>query len=156
MIGGLLSILLHSIVVLAVPVFEGNNGSTLKSAKIGMYERIAIIPDGQWHYFNFTSVGVKSPQIFNFTISVDQRFQVVDLFCVGDQFSVYDNSTALGLTSLPLSPSCAISAPTPDTATFGTWSYLDISLKPGFHEISIIPAVSPYGVGKGAIRLGLP
>jgi len=108
--------------------------------------------NGGWNNFPFGDVGSVTPVMFN--LFCPGVMNITDLWCSGDQFSIYDNGVFLGNTSSAVYNECQSNSTHPDyTQQSANWSHGSYDLLPGWHNISIIPIVSPYREGVGAIRV---
>lgn len=122
---------------------------------------IDISTDGSWVEFDFGSVNSAIYDLytedtsFNFSLSQAGILRVVDLGFSGDQFSIFANGNALGLTSSPLAqdvseePVFEIGSALADNRfSQGTWN-----LVAGSYTITGIAALSPEGSGFGAMSV---
>jgi len=117
--------------------------------------------DGGWSTFDFDGVGSQwydintlAPISFSFTLTQEALLTVVDGALAGDQFTVFDGLTVLGVSS----------APGVDTGfSFGfdfdgaladpNWSRLQLLLQPGTYDINGTALLSAFGGGIGGIQL---
>ena len=117
------------------------------------------VGDG-WHDFTWSggngAAAVEAP--FTFFAPGFAIVTVTDAFCAGDVFTVTDYGRRLGSTSsVPVDASC--SAPynfAPDAAMLDrsyTHSMGNLILAPGPHAIGITAKASPFGGGRGFIRV---
>ena len=102
--------------------------------------------------------GVFSSSGFTFTSVGPTILRITDDFCKGDQFRIFDLETLVGDTSAVEATTCSgpgeVSGVGPDTAFADpTYSHGSFPLGPGNHSITIQAIVSPFGGGKGYIRV---
>lgn len=99
-----------------------------------------------WKDFTFSAAQSPLVPTIEFTLPGWGVLTVTDAYNSGDQFSVYDFSSALGLTSTPVyghdleSPDAALASP--------NFSHGVFSLGAGAHQISGRAVLSPYGAGR--------
>jgi hypothetical protein len=114
------------------------------------------IVNSGWVNWTWDSSGTAGP--FKFTTAATTYMIVVDSYCRGDQFAVYDNGEFLGnTTSVPMDPECddlpARDGPIESflDPTYSSWEY---TLEAGHHVITIVVIVNPFGGGGAYIGLG--
>jgi len=130
-----------------------------------------------WYEFSFTDPGVPAtgcapddpaggfclassgtPTTFldappwTFTTLLGAVLTVTDAFDAGDQFEVFDFSTSLGVTSVPVGSGNCGDDPVSCLADPNT-SHAVFSLLPGGHSITIVPTLSPSGAGAGFLQV---
>jgi len=115
----------------------------------------AIVNSG-WVDWYWDSNGTGGP--FDFTTSSTTYMIVVDSYCRGDQFAVYDNGVFLGnTTSVPEDPECddlpVRNGPVESflDPTFSSWEF---TLEPGDHSVTFAVIVNPFGSGGAYYGLG--
>ena len=144
-----------------VAVAAGNNGG---GGEVGVLADIPITVGAGWSAtstkppaFFFLEVGSFSDN-YTFASLVPVVVRVTDDFCKGDQFEVYDGATLIGTTSAVASeyPGCSPEVG-PDAAYADpTYSHGTFGLPAGAHSIKMKAIVSPWGGGRGYIRVDLP
>lgn len=114
---------------------------------------IGYLPvNGGWQQFPFGPVNSTTPVMFQ--LFCPGRLNITDLACSGDRFAIYDNGIFLGDTSVPVFNNCSSNSTDPNyTQKHSNWSHGSFELLPGWHNLSIVPILSPYGAGYGAIRV---
>lgn len=114
---------------------------------------IQYVPvNGGWQSFPYGPVNSTTPVMFE--LFCPGRMNITDLGCSGSRFAVYDNGVMLGSTSMPVNNNCTSNSTNPAmTQANSNWSSGSYNLLPGWHNISIIPIMSPRGHGTGAIRV---
>lgn len=100
-----------------------------------------------------TPYNIEGP--FTFASTVTTRLAIVDAFCKGDQFRVYDNSYPLGDTNpVPVDVNCANTATDPVAALADpAYSRAVFTLTPGYHSIVIQTIVNPFDGGGAFLRV---
>ncbi len=114
-----------------------------------------VTPGDGWHFFSFGGVGTFAPQgPFTYSSTTITKITVTDAFCKGDEFRVYDGTTALGDTSVVATdPSCAGTGD-PDAALADpTYSHGVFFVMAGSHSINIQATESPFGAGGAYVRV---
>jgi hypothetical protein len=119
--------------------------------------------DADWTHFLFTNVGVPVSPNFVLTAPIlppSTQLQIVDLFCSGDVFHVFNNGSELfGTIYPPYGVDCQLST---DDATlafsqeYWSKSVHDIDLG-ATYNLTVYPTASPWSAGQAAIRwISLP
>jgi hypothetical protein len=120
-----------------------------------------VATDGSWTEFDFDAVGSSLYDLasldtsFTFTLSQASILRVVDGGFSGDQFSIFANGSALGLTSAPVAQG-ALEDPVFDAAaawsdtrfSHGSWN-----LAAGSYTITGTAAISPFDAGIGYMSI---
>jgi len=99
--------------------------------------------------------GSFSGDVFTFSSPGPTILRVTDDFCRGDRFRIFDNGVLVGDTSeVPIETGCS-AAVGPDAAFANpdVHSSGSFNLGPGAHTIAIQAIVSPFGGGRGYIRV---
>ena len=114
----------------------------------------AVPPAFSW----MGGTGSSSSSVFTFTSGGPTILRITDDFCKGDQFRIFDFETPVGDTSPVEATTCSgpgeVSGVGPDTAFADpTYSHGSFPLGPGDHSITIQAIVSPFGGGRGYIRV---
>jgi len=105
-----------------------------------------------WNQFPFGPVNSVTPIMFH--LYRPGMMNLTDIYCSGDEFSIYDNGVCLGKTSQAIFNQCASNSSNPDfTQLSANWSHGSYNLLPGWHNISIVVTKSPYNQGIGSIRV---
>ena len=90
---------------------------------------------------------------FTFTSTGTTLLNVTDDFCPGDQFRIYDFSVAIGDTPpVAISYSCPELGPAAASVT-STDRHRTFVLRPGNHSITIQTITTPFGGGRGYLRV---
>jgi hypothetical protein len=109
--------------------------------------------DGGWQSFSFGTVGSHDNEgLFTFLAPGAVDLKVTDAFLAGDQFSIYDNSSFIGNTSVPLGSGDDIGANADGAYADPLWSSGLFVLGAGAHSIDIVTLQSPFGGGGAYIR----
>lgn len=117
-----------------------------------------IVNDG-WQTFYWSGSGpvynIEGPFTFSGGAA---RLTVVDAFCGGDQFAIYDNGVLIGNTSVaPPDPICEGTAGDPDSALASSaYTRGVFLLPPGPHAITIQIVVNPFSEGGAFLRVDSP
>ena len=146
-----------TLATLPIPIPIAHNGADSKSIKVVHTDQTLVL-DADWTYFLFTNVGV--PVTPNFIIPpsghpIDSQIQVVDLFCAGDIFQLFNNgSELLSSISPPYAVDCQLSTDDPNLAISQEyWSRLLTDVYPDTsYNLTIYATASPWSAGKAAIR----
>ncbi|MBU0729521.1 MAG: PEP-CTERM sorting domain-containing protein [Proteobacteria bacterium] len=121
----------------------------------------ALTADSGWEEFYFGNIGDHwtlnntgfGDQVwFDFTLDSAAILTVTDAFDSGDQFDVFDGLTGLGLTSVPVIGGF-IGDDYDAASANASWSTGSWMLAAGTYSITGYSAVSPFGGGRGALRL---
>lgn len=117
------------------------------------WAQTAVPVDGSWRPFNWNVTSVVGNP-FTFTCGAPGcQLDIVDAFLCGDQFSVAEGATLLGLTSAPACP-VAASASNGSTAwTTAGYSKGSFWFAPGAHSITLGVPVNPSPPGTGYLRV---
>ena len=110
--------------------------------------------------FFFGAEGTFSTDVFTFSSASPTILRITDDFCKGDRFRIFDNGVPIGDTSVvPIGSvdDCAgFGGPSGDpVAAFAStvYSHGSFPLGPGNHSITILAIVSPFGGGRGFIKV---
>jgi hypothetical protein len=116
------------------------------------------LPFGTWVRFDVGAVGsLDSQGIFRFRSDTKVRLRVVDGFCRGDRFRVFDRGRPLFQTSdVPVDQTCLeqpFATTGPEAWHDHTYSRGRKTLGPGRHRISISSIRSPFGGSSAWIEI---
>lgn len=144
---------------------DGGNGGT--GAEVSASAVVPIALGSGWSatgavppaFFWSGGAGATTSDSFTYTTAAWTMVRITDDFCRGDRFGIDDTGNILGQTSLvpvgpcpddvaPLGvgPDAAFANPAYSSGAFGP-------LPPGTHTIGITATVSPFGGGRGYIRV---
>jgi hypothetical protein len=160
----MLRTLLLLIVSLTVAVFANSERDSIKNGPNNLVKaqtqpvNVTLTVGGPWETFEFTNPGAFALTSFVFSV-IGTNFvylQITDLYCQGDSFAVYSDSSALGITA-PVATSCIANvtdSSDPDVCyTNAGWSSHQFFFATGDKYVRIVPVISPYTAGLGAIRI---
>jgi hypothetical protein len=162
----LLAVLVAAIAILAVEggiAFAGVNGSAHRAGSGHRAGAAARVGDpkldfGVWTVFSFGQKGsFNSDGAFTFHSRSPVRLRVVDAFCRGDRFRVFDNGVRVFVTTLvpaDTDDSCAatgIGNPH-DTWNDPSYSRGSLLLGAGSHSVRIQAIRSPFGGGNALLK----
>jgi hypothetical protein len=152
-----ITLALYSLASVILPSSVAHNGSDLKSTKVTRNDQ-ALILDADWTYFVFTNVDVAvSPNfiVTTSTLPLLSQLQIVDLYCDGDVFQIFNNGDELLLTtSEPYGTDCKLHTSNA-TLAFSQhyWSKGILHLNTSTaYNMTLYPTASPWTAGKAAIR----
>lgn len=115
---------------------------------------VPLVVDGGWMTFSFGVVGSPWGTSFQFTLPGSGELKVTDAFLAGDQFSVSNFGSELGVTSVPTSTTAQIFANFDAALLDPQFSSGVFLLGPGTYDISgTTVALSTFGPGVAAIRV---
>lgn len=120
------------------------------------YKNVKLVPNAGYYAFNFDVSGISVPTAFYFHIDRKALLSVFDCFCAGDFFAVYDGGVIINETSAPSITNCYLFSADPNVCFFDSeksWSTATSSLNVGFHNITLLPLVTPYGKGTAFLRV---
>ncbi len=140
------------------------SAATLLCATSAPAETIDLVV-GEWSSFQFDQagsnwrlLGLPGAAQFEITTDTPAQLQVTDTFDSGDQFAVFDNGRALGLTSEAGRGNSIQNIPVPEAfdVAYGDpnarWSRGLFELSPGRHVFTGI-VISSTGTGTGGLRV---
>ena len=107
-----------------------------------------------WRFFDFASAGHFARTYYNFTAARPFDLAVLDLYCKGDSFTLFNGTTKLG-TSPAVPATCTNKTVLPSAAQQDPqYSQIVIRHLPaGPYYIKILIEDSPFGAGTAAIRI---
>lgn len=120
------------------------------------YRNVKLVPDIGYYAINFKPASIPVSTAFYFHSDRPTLLTVLDCFCAGDSFVVFDNSVYLAQTSGPDTGdnTCAYFSYQPVYCMLsGEFDQAVVPLLPGYHNITIVPIVTPYGEGTAFLRL---
>lgn len=129
------------------------------------FKNVKISPDAGFYAFNYRNAGIVVGDSFYFHADRPTVVTLLDCFCSGDSFQLFDNGVLLGETrgldvednSCPhfsADPNvCLFSYSNPGDPSSNYWGLYATILNSGTHNLTIIPTVTPYGKGTGFIRI---
>lgn len=129
------------------------------------FKNVKLRPEVGYYAFNYEGAGIQVKDAFYFHSDRPTVLTVLDCFCTGDVFNVYDNGIFLGTTvgAQDQDTTCFYFSSDPNYCLFvhnivtsppaAQWSQFGAALNPGTHNITIVPRRSPYGKGTAFLRL---
>jgi hypothetical protein len=107
-----------------------------------------------WKYFDFDGAGHYANTFYQVNVEWSFNLEVVDLYCKGDSFAIYNGTAKLGESPNVLA-NCVDKTPSPFVArTSREWSRLVVeNLSSGSYYFKIRMVESPFGAGTAAIRI---
>ena len=109
--------------------------------------------DGGWKDFEFAGFGSLWTETFEFILTDNAQLKVTDAFTSGDLFLVFINGDAQGFTSFPETTGDEIGSDYSAAFLDPRWSSASYLLGPGSYTVSGQAFLSPFGQGRGAVRL---
>lgn len=124
------------------------------------YKNVKLVPNKGFYAFNFEGKGLPVETAFSFHYDRITTLLVFDCFCSGDGFFVFDNGELASITNTNGFKECEYFSSDPLECSShlfldppNQWSISLSQLKPGVHNITILPYYTPYGAGTGFLRV---
>lgn len=128
------------------------------------FKNVKIIPDLGFYAFNYKNAGIAVGNSFYYHSDRPTVVTLLDCFCSGDSFQLFDNGVLLGCTegSDVGDDTCPHFSSDPNVCLFSYennnknsnyWGLFGTVLNSGTHNLTIIPVATPYGKGTGFLRV---
>jgi hypothetical protein len=111
----------------------------------------ALVIGGGWQDFNWSGPAIPGTASPEFTFEGSACVSLTDAFCSGDQFTLYDDGSAVGSTDFPGDTACEPNIADPDEAFSNPrFSNGTFFLGEGSHTLLVSVVLNPFAPGSGA------
>lgn len=125
------------------------------------YDNVHVTPNRGIYAFNFGAASLPIKTTFSFFATTLTLLSTWDCYCRGDAFDIFDNNEYIDQTNFGNNaiPACYYYSKDPrycynQAVLNNEWLFAQTSLRPGPHNITYVPFLSPFGEGTAFLRVG--